>query len=103
GSLFEINGNSVFESVGAEGNAFGSGKGRYNQNNFGGAFSGPIRRNKAFFFATYERERESIFNPGNFTTLAPTSWRQGDFTDMLGAQEGTDALGRPVFSGEIFD
>jgi hypothetical protein len=103
GSVFEINGNSAFESAGAEANAFGSGKGRFNQNNFGGAFSGPIRKNKAFFFVTYERERESIFNPGNFTTVPATTWRQGDFINMLGAQEGTDALGRPVYSGEIFD
>jgi outer membrane receptor protein involved in Fe transport len=103
GSIFEINGNSFFESAGAEANAFGTGKGRFNQNNFGGSISGPIRRNKLFFFATYEGERESIFNPGNFTTVPTTAWRQGDFSGSLGAQEGTDALGRPVFSGEIFD
>jgi len=103
GTIFEFNGNSHFESAGAEANAFGLGKGRYNQNNFGGAISGPIRKNKTFFFATYEGTRESVFNPGNYTSLPETAWRQGDFSDMLGAQEGTDALGRPVYSGEVFD
>jgi hypothetical protein len=103
GTVFEFNGNSLFESVGAEGNAFGTGKGRYNQNNFGGVISGPIRKNKTFFFATYEGTRISQFNPGNFTSLPVDAWRQGDFRNMLGAQEGTDALGRPVYTGELFD
>jgi hypothetical protein len=29
--------------------------------------------------------------------------REGDFTELLGPQVGTDALGRPVFKGEIYD
>ena len=29
--------------------------------------------------------------------------RQGNFTELLGAQTGTDALGRPIFKGEIYD
>ena len=103
GTAYEFNGNSLFKSNGAAANAFGYGKGRYNQNNFGGALSGPIRKNKTFFFATYEGARTRDFSPGNYTTLPEMVWRQGDFSDQLGAQEGTDALGRPVYSGELFD
>ena len=29
--------------------------------------------------------------------------RTGDFSSLLGAQIGTDALGRPVYQGEIYD
>ncbi len=103
GTAYEFNGNGLFKSNGATGNAFGYGKGRYNQNNFGGAVSGPIRKNKTFFFATYEGTQTRDFSPGNYTTLPELPWRTGNFSDQLGPQEGTDALGRPVYSGELFD
>jgi hypothetical protein len=103
GTAYEFNGNGLFKSNGATANAFGYGKGRHNQNNFGGAVSGPIRRNRTFFFGTYEGTQTRDFAPGNYTTLPELPWRSGDFTDQLGAQEGTDILGRPVYSGELFD
>ena len=50
------------------------------QNQFGGTFGGPIRRNKAFFFGSYEgfRQAGSAFS---FNALVPTSAeRTGDFS-----------------------
>src|SRR2546429_3008552 len=36
-------------------------------------------------------------------TLPTAAMKSGDFSSWLGSQVGTDALGRPVFSNEIYD
>src|SRR5437773_2641003 len=56
-----------------------------------------------FFFGTWEGTRSRNYGFGSPTTLPTMAWRNGDFSDQLGSQIGTDALGRPVFQGEIFD
>jgi hypothetical protein len=53
----------------------------YRQNQFGGSFGGPLRRDRTFFFANYEgfRIRQSVTN----TTLLPSAaLRQGDFSGL---------------------
>ncbi len=74
----------------------------YKRNQFGGSLGGPIRKNKTFFFGNYEgtRIRQSITK---VSTVPTTAMKSGDFRALLGPQIGTDALGRPVYSGEIFD
>ena len=49
--------------------------------NFGGAFGGPIRKDKTFFFGNYEGSREAakVVVTGN-TPLAP--WRTGNFSGL---------------------
>jgi carboxypeptidase family protein/TonB-dependent receptor-like protein len=56
---------------------------RYNQ--FGGAMGGPIRRNKAFFFGTYQRleRRSDVVVSSAFPPTAAE--RQGNFSNTLGA------------------
>jgi hypothetical protein len=108
GTAYEFNSNSAFQSNGATTNFLRASdptlkKGYYNQNNFGVAVSGPIRKNKTFFFGTWEGTRSRNYGFGSPTTLPTMAWRNGDFSDQLGSQIGTDALGRPVFQGEIFD
>jgi len=59
-------------------------------------------RDKTFFFASYEGNRESTPATGLYTM--PTSdFRTGNFSALLGAQIGTDCLGRPVLSGQIYN
>jgi hypothetical protein len=57
------------------------------QNNFGGAIGGPIRRNKLFFFATYDR---FVLRGGAATralaTLPVAPFRSGDFTRLFTEQ-----------------
>jgi Carboxypeptidase regulatory-like domain/TonB dependent receptor len=108
GTAYEFNSNSAFQSNGATTNFLRASdpsikKGYYNQNNFGAAISGPIRKNKTFFFGTWEGTRSRNYGFGSPTTLPTLAWRSGDFSDQLGPQLGTDALGRPVYQGEIFD
>jgi hypothetical protein len=82
----------------------------YNDNNFGVALGGPIvlpqiynGRDRSFFYVTYEGDRYRDFNYSGTTTLPTPDMLQGDFSQLLGAQIGTDALGRPVYSNEIYN
>ena len=79
--------------------------------NFGFTLGGPVRlpgydgRNKTHFFVNvdYTRIRSgTIAGFGNTTPI--DAFKNGDFGALLtGNQIGTDALGRPIFQGQIFD
>jgi len=49
------------------------------QNQFGGTFGGPIKRNKLFFFGDWERTLRRQ-NASVFRSIATDAMRQGDFT-----------------------
>jgi hypothetical protein len=84
------------------------------QDNGGFVIGGPIviphvydGRDKTFFMVNMDfyRWRTTIAGAqaavvGSVPTVLQ---RQGNFTELLGPQVGTDALGRPVFQGEIYD
>ncbi|PYV26973.1 MAG: hypothetical protein DMG24_05865 [Acidobacteria bacterium] len=79
------------------------------QTQWGGTVGGPFsipriyeQREKTFFFASYQRRRAAL--PATLvTTLPTTAFTGGDFSALLGPQIGTDALGRPVFQGQIYN
>ena len=79
------------------------------RNQFGVALGGPVylpgiykQRDKTFFFFNYEGHRDH--NAGNYAGTVPTpAFRTGDFSALLGPQVGTDALGRPILSGQLYD
>ena len=94
-------------------------KAPYKQNQFGATFGGPIKRDKAFFFVDYEGTR--IHQAQSDFVTVPTDGthgtsneRNGDFSGILGSTQSTicgttadqpcfDALGRPVFTNEVYD
>jgi len=93
-------------------------KAPYKQNQFGVTFGGPIKRDKAFFFVDYEGTRihqaqTDIVTVPTDGTNGTSNERIGDFSGILGGQSMicgatgdqpcTDALGRPVFTNEIYD
>lgn len=55
-----------------------NGKPAFNRNQFGGVLGGPIVRNKAFFFADYEGQRQTRKTTG-FASIATETQRQGIF------------------------
>ena len=74
----------------------------FHRHQFGATFGGPIIKNKLYFFGYYEGLRQQT--PVTFTGTMPTSdFKSGDFSSILGTQTGTDALGRPIFAGQIYD
>ena len=81
----------------------------FRRNQFGASAGGPLyipklyeQRKKTFIFGLYEGLRQST--PATLTGTVPTAaFRTGDFSALLGAQTGTDALGRPIFAGQIYN
>jgi len=74
----------------------------FHRNQFGATIGGPIIKNKLYFFAYFEGLRQAT--PATFLSTMPTSnERTGVFTASLGARTGTDYLGRPIYSGEIYN
>ena len=62
-------------------------------------------RNKTFFFVNYDYTRlRSGVLPGFGNTTPIDAFKNGDFSALLtNNQIATDALGRPVFAGQIFN
>ena len=94
--------------------------------NYGYALGGPVYlpkkvfgplgydgRNKTFFFTNLEVTRVRNFSSTAFGTLPTVAFKRGDFSKLLdpaftgnansGRQIGTDALGRPVIFGQLYD
>ncbi|MEO8128703.1 MAG: TonB-dependent receptor, partial [Bryobacteraceae bacterium] len=99
GSLFEFFRNDKLNA----GNYFTHTRPIIRRNQYGGTVGGPIIKNKTFFFfdIQYTKQRGT----SAFTNLSvPTpDFKRGDFSSILGAQVGTDVLGRQVFRNQIFD
>ena len=75
GSAFEFLRNQVFDAR----NFFDAAKPPFQQNQFGGAIGGPIRRNKTFFFADYQGLR--VHTSATQLLSEPTlAMRAGDFS-----------------------
>ncbi len=80
----------------------------YRQNQYGFYLGGPVRvpyfdgRKNTWFSAYWEgfRYDKSQTSLGDTFTTAMTG---GDFSALLGAQVGTDNLGRPEYKNEIYD
>ena len=103
GSLFEYNKNPVFNAAGLLANAGRAPKSNQKENNFGGTIGGPIRKDHTFFFFNYEGDRLRSFLFDGTVTLPTAAMKSGDFSSWLGKRVGTDALGRPVFTNELYD
>lgn len=87
-----------------------TGKPPYRQNQYGLTFGGPVmlpkvngRQSGTYFFGYWEgfRSRQGFTN---FASVPTADELGGNFSKLLGSTvAGTNALGMPVYSGEIFD
>ena len=109
GDAFEFLRNSELDANYFFNNAYGIPKPVFRRNQFGFTAGGPLyipglyeHRNKTFIFGSFDGMRQA--NPVTaVVTVPPMQFRTGDFSSLLGAQVGTDALGRPSYAGEIYN
>jgi len=76
GNVYEFFRNKVLNAQGY----FNSVKPQFNQNQFGGTFGGPVRKDKTFFFTSYEARRIRQGVSGETVSLPTMSERGGDFS-----------------------
>jgi hypothetical protein len=105
GNAFEFFRNTNLDAKGY----FDQTRAAFNQNQFGGAIGGPIKRDKIFFFADYQGTQTTQgVSTGNIS-VPTNAQRNGTFDDLTGAVSGpylasllTQKLGRTVTSGEPY-
>jgi hypothetical protein len=81
----------------------------FNQNQFGGAIGGPIKRDKIFFFTDYQGTRTTQgVSTGNIS-VPTVAQRTGNFDDLTGSVSGpylasllSRQLGRTITAGEPY-
>jgi outer membrane receptor protein involved in Fe transport len=95
GSLYEFVRNDAFDAR----NFFAVSKGKLRRNQFGGSLGGPMIRNKAFFFASYEGVRERQGQTFSSLVVPTERERGGDFSES--ALKPRDPLTNQPFASGI--
>ncbi|MGP0071861.1 MAG: carboxypeptidase regulatory-like domain-containing protein [Bryobacteraceae bacterium] len=91
GTLFEFLRNTDLDAR----SFFAANTEKFNLNQFGASFGGPIKKDKVFFFMDYEEKYQRHAIP--FTGVMPTvAQRNGDFTDNAFGQPNTIQLTNPT-------
>lgn len=100
GALYQSLGNDILNARGF----FGE-KGKSRRNNLGAFVGGPIIKDKTYFSYHYDRLSVRSGPESGFGNSVPVdSFRQGDFGSLITRRVvATDALGRNIFDGQIFD
>ncbi len=93
GSAYNFLRNSKLDANNFFNNGRGIPLGSFKRNQFGGVFSGPIKRNKTFFMTSFEALRERSFSD-TLNTVPTELERRGDFSQTAAG------VGRPIV---IFD
>jgi len=101
GDIYEYFRNTILDAQGY----FNTTRPQWNQNQYGGTFGGPIKKDRTFFFVSYEgrRVREGI--PGQLLNVPTPAQRTGDFSGVGGFAGGggiDDVSGTP-FLAQVLD
>jgi hypothetical protein len=120
GSAFYYGQNEAFNAANLNTTTAGTAKAKYREHNYGYSIGGPVYipkiydgRNKTFFFHNLERDDRNQQQFTGLGTVPTAEFKRGDFSKLLdpaytgnpasGTQVGTDALGRPIIFGQIYD
>ena len=120
GTAYYYTQNDVLRANSFNFNAIGRARNPFKLSNYGGSIGGPVvipklynGKNKTFFHFVHEVTRVRDYSAGGFITLPTTDFKQGNFARLLnsagtndarsGTAVGTDAQGRTVQFGQIFD
>ena len=90
GDAFEFVRNTDFDAR----NYFSPTRGAFDQNQFGGTFGGPIRKNKLFFFADYQGTRSTQGIDSGQIPVPSGQDRAGNLSDTASSFVTTDATGK---------
>jgi len=72
------------------------------RNQFGGSFGGPIKKDKLFYFGTYQGTRVHTAPQGQIAFVPTAAERNGDFSDLLpGTQLVDPVTGTPFPNNQI--
>ena len=82
----------------------------FSRNQVGGTAGGPLyipglyrQRDKTFVFGLYEHFHANTPSPSTYT-VPDTNFLAGNFSEQLATTSaGNDALGRPIYDGQIYD
>ena len=92
GNLYEYFRNTVLNAQGY----FNTVKPQFNQNQFGGTFGGPIKKDRTFFFLSYEGRRIRQGQSGSQVLVPTGPQRTGDFSGIASAgQQFTGGISDP--------
>lgn len=99
GDVYEYFRNTILDSTGY----FQPTRPQWNQNQFGGTLGGPIKKDRTFFFVSYEgrRIREGI--PGELVNVPTSAERGGDFSAVGGFTGGIDDPSGSPFVASVLD
>jgi hypothetical protein len=96
GNVYEFIRNKALNAQGF----FDTTKAAFIQNQFGGTIGGPIKKDRTFFFASYEGRRVRQGQSGDQVTVPTAAERVGDFSDGTSATDLSSGLN---FAGQISD
>ena len=97
GDVFEFLRNTDLDSR----NYFSPTRGAFDQNQFGGTFGGPLRKNKVFFFADYQGTRLTQGVDTGQIPVPSVPDRTGNLSDLASSLDGhrhRPVLGEPAFA-----
>jgi hypothetical protein len=92
GDIFEFARNTDLDAR----NYFSPTRGAFDQNQFGGTFGGPIRKNKIFFFSDYQGTRSTQGVDTGQIPVPSMQDRLGNLSDLASSFVTTDANGNTI-------
>jgi hypothetical protein len=106
GSVFGYGHNELLDANTWTNDSLGDPKAKKRAWDYGASLSGPIFKNKTFFFGTFERYTQIDARLSSPSSAVPTAdFLGGNFGALLDTSQvlGTDTHGNPIYAGAIFN